>query len=853
VPTVPLGTYGPLAELIGRSEALDEARRALDEARVVTITGPAGVGKTSLAETVAKGEAETACFCDLSDARALDSAHSALAAAMGARLVDVKVADEAAERLAQGLADRGLRLLVLDNCEHIADAARALVELALDVEGMRVIVTSREPLGRADERVIALPQLDAEAAVELLFERAKQVLPSLQVDDAAREIAARVVEKLDRLPLAIELFAARLDLLTLPELEQRLDKPLAVLRASRPEGRPPRHADVAAAIRCSWDLLDDDEALVLRALSLFRGGTTTFVLEAALGELGYGGALLDDLARLRRRYLLFLEREPGVEVRYHLLETVRAFVRSVIEEEGRADELAVAHARAVVEHSPSADNLARALRRCGDIAPELAARAGLRLHAHMLTHGPMHAHLDMLDEAIAAAEAAGEPALSRELLTARGDMRRKVGRLHAAGVDLDEAMAHAEDDAGRATVLSSQAMLRMVEGDLDDAAALIGQAVELADGVDDAHAAGVALERGGAVHLLRGNYPLVEEYCQRALSALETTGDVRALTNTYTYLGIGRLDRGDRDATRRAFEEAKRRYAEADDAWSIPVCDAYLAVVLVDEGDLDAAIPRLEAARADARKVGHVRLELFVDGVLGVAHHLRGELDEAVACCRRGVGLALKVKDILGGCIAAGHLAGALAARGGALDEARHWMTTANDYAQLMPNPSGRAALAALEGLIALAEDDPASAASLRERAGGAGLDGVHLRLALRILDDALQGVQREQQQAHVIVSESGRRLVINDEEIDLTRRGPLRKILCALARAHAEAKAFDVYGLIEAGWPGEFVSTEAGAARVYAAVKSLRRLGLEGILITRDDGYVLSPDARVEVVPDAA
>lgn len=886
-----------MSALVGRDAELTRTRAALATARLVTLTGPAGVGKTSLAAAIAS-EVERSAFCDLSDVRSLNGAHAALAAALDVRLVDVREPEEAAARLAQALSTAsaaGLSLLVIDNCEHVRDAAVSLVELAMSVPqsstdgakhgALSVLVTSREELAVKGEHTVAVPQLDQQAATALLFARAHAVVPQLVVDDAARACAERVVEKLDRLPLAIELFAARLDLLTLPELEARLDRPLAVLKAQGGVARSARHTDLSAAIRCSWDLLSDDERSVLRACAVFRGGATFETLAAALAGVGYQGALLDDVGALRRKFLLFTERLPD-GVRHHMLQTVAAFVEAIIDEEGRGDALAVAHAHAVVDAeavpgralvgsmASRIDNLAHALHRCARTAPELAARAGLALHRLMSLQGPMHAHLEMLDAAIERATASGVADLCRRLYTARGDMRRKVGRLNAAAVDLDEALAHAEDGAARSEVRASQAMLAMIEGDLDGAAVAIGEAIAIADRAEDPRALGGALQRAGAIHLMRGAYPLVEEVCLRALRCLEQADHVRALTNAFTYLGIGRLDRGDRPAAREAFTQARVRYVEQADSWSVAVCDAYLALILVDERDasgddrraLADALPLLERARSDAQRVGHARLEAFVDAVLGVAHHLDGNLDEAERCLRRAVGLSLQVKDIVAGCLSTGHLAGLLAERGGAaLPEARHWLDTAQSYAQLMPNPSGRGAIVALEGMLARAEGDRAGVAALRRRAltSGVGspeesmhraeLVGVHLRLALRILDAAIAKDAEGPAPVLVIaISKSGRRVSLaGGEPIDFTRRGALRRILRALVDAYPRNFALDVAGLIAAGWPGEIVETEAGTARVYTAIKSLRRLGLEGVLVTRDDGYVLAPGTQVRDLPE--
>jgi predicted ATPase len=849
--------------LVGREATLRALRDVVDAHRVVTLTGPAGVGKTRLVEALI-AEREDALFCDLTHASGFDGASSVVAAALGARLVDVKDHDDTAERIRLALHARGPTLLVLDNCEHLPEAAAALVDALLVAEGARVALTSREPLFVADEELFEVSQLAIDDAVALLLARGQQVQPTFGTPED-REAAARVVERLDRLPLAIELFAARLDVLSLGQLEERLSTPLAVLkRAGRDDGR---HRSVEAALRCSWELLGDDERQTLLLCATCSGGADVPLLEAVQRELGPARDLLDDVAALQRKHLLYTETGAGGGRRVHLLATVRAFVESELVSSGEADVYADALARAVLDparpfaSADAAGLLALAdafevvtavFRRCRQRAPAIAAAAAELMSRHFQLHGPMHAHLDILDEAIAAAGEAGDDERLRTLYTARADVRRKVGRLNAAAIDLDEAAARAHGPVAEATVASSRAMRHMVEGDFAAAEESIDHAIALAERVDDRRVLGSALQRAGAIHLYRGAYPKVEEVCLRALAALEGVADLRAMTNTLTYLGMARLDRGQAEQAEQAFTEAHAMYTSAGDAWSVAVCDVYLAVIQLDRGDLDVALPALETAVQRASEAGHARLEAFAVGMLGVAYHLRGELGRAIDACRRAAGLGLALRDLLSTSIGAAHLAAALAERGGALDEARHFLDTAHRAVLMLPNPTARTGLAALEGIVALAEGDRDAAAALRARAASSEL-GLNHRLARRLLDRALGATSGDDDDVPVLrVRPDARVMLLPDgERVDLTRRGPLRLIFAGLLAARDEGRAVDVTGLMELGWPGQTISTEAGTARVYTAVRTLRRLGLEGLLVTRDDGYILAEDAAIVVDPD--
>lgn len=882
-------------KLIGRDEALAQVLDACQHERIVTLCGPAGVGKTVVAEHVATTR-DDACICDLSDARGIDGAFSLLATTLGARLTDAQTPGDARVRLQASLKAQDIGLVVLDNCEHLRGDLQRVIDATLAVEGITLLVTSREPLFIEGERRIQIEQLSPEDAIALLVERGREVVPDFSLDAENEACAKRVVEKLDRLPFAIELFASRLDVLSLLELEKRLQSPASVLKA--PGGTRARHADVAAAIVCSWNLLTDDEKRVLLQMSAFKGGATFAALELALQSSAYVGNLLDDLSSLNRKYLAYTTRMPGVDVRYHLLETVRVFLAQEIEEQELYEDLVVAHARALLDESlphaqktaagdraldREAENLAAIVRRCPPFAPEAVASAAMLLSHHRALHGPLHAHLDALDQGIAACakidpkqrpkKAAvvdtSPQAIARlraRLLRARGDVLRKMGRIRAADEDLEKALAEgaAANDPGLVSAIeSSRAMAALLGGRSDEGVDLIQKAIAIATEAGDNRALGGALQRGGAIYLIRGNHPLVEEMCMRALSALEDREDHRGKTNAYTYLGIGRLDRGQHAATREAFTQARALYEQSDDAWSISVCDTYLGLVDLDETvgaaiagaaldveSLAASRERLSNAHRSAEFVGHARLAAFADAMCGVCAHFEGDLAEAERRCRRAVAKGMQLSDFLAVVIGAAHLAAVLADKG-VREEATHWLKTAEDRAPLLPNPASRAGLIAIDGLLAFHNGDTTRATERLAAAAGA-THSVHLRLARALLAKALDVTETPsgERTAGLRVQSDGRKMGLpTGEEVDLSRRGPLRRILLALAKAHQRGEAIDVNATVEAGWPGETLTADSGTARVYTAIRTLRRLGLEGWLLTRDDGYTLREDLAVTLV----
>ena len=603
-----------LTSFVGRADAVDEIADQLGRHRLVTVTGPGGAGKTRLAGEVARHVADR--FADgvwlaaLATVRDPAQVAAAVAAALGIRdLPSVAAADA----LTHALAQRQL-LLVLDNCEHLIGAAAELCgRLLLGADDVRILATSREPLRIAGELryrlgPLTLPDPDDPAAVAeceavtLFADRAWLVDPRFALDEDTAATVARLVARLDGMPLAIELAAARVDALGVTQLLDRIDDRFALL-ADGDRLAEQRQRSLAAAVQWSYQLLDDAEQRVFRAVSAFPGPFTLDGAEAVAGS-GAGQAVL----RLVDCSLLVPPRvDPDGRSRYLMLETLRAYGARLLAEDGEYDAVAAALATYAlrvaeeamaqvagdgevaaaqwldaedatlrhalewaVEHDPDlAPRLAVALAWWWQIRGRLAGqvpllrqvvdRAAAGSDAWCLGHTWLgQAALDVADPAgalrhfTAVHEAIGECGASLPLvrcLSGRSVTLLTMGRIAEATADARRAAALAREGdqpLAQATALAVLGLLACVVDDRVGAVQLAHRAEQLTAGLRGpvARMCGHLMT---TVLIAAGDATAAERVCTTALAGARDAGDLWSLGNLLEKmvvldLGAGRYD-----------------------------------------------------------------------------------------------------------------------------------------------------------------------------------------------------------------------------------------------------------------------------------------------------------------------
>jgi predicted ATPase/class 3 adenylate cyclase/tetratricopeptide (TPR) repeat protein len=353
-----------VTSFLGREADSARIGAVMDQARVVTLTGVGGVGKTRLALHVAEQASASlrypdGCWlCELAPVRDPELVPDAVIGALGAQ---PRPGVPVSESLLEYLRTREL-LLVLDNCEHLLQPVVQLVSrMEQACPGVRILATSREGLNVAGEWILAVsslavaePGADVEAiascdAVRLFVERARAARQDFGLDHTNADAIAQLCRRLDGIPLAIELAAARIVALSPSELAARLDDRFRVLGGGR-RGAVERHQTLRAAVDWSYDLLDETEQRVLERLSVFAGGFTLHAAEAiASGDGIEAHTVLDVLAALVAQSLVVADRH-GSETRYRLYETIRQYADEQLENRGDAEGVPDAHAHFFMQY-----------------------------------------------------------------------------------------------------------------------------------------------------------------------------------------------------------------------------------------------------------------------------------------------------------------------------------------------------------------------------------------------------------------------------------------------------------------------------------------------------------------------
>jgi predicted ATPase/DNA-binding CsgD family transcriptional regulator len=641
----------PFSTLVGREAEIERAIALLrlDAVQLLTLVGPGGVGKSRLALAVAERAARAfggrVWFVPLADVREPRLVLSAVAQAVGVREAE---GDDLRAGIARRLADRDT-LLVLDNLEQVLDVAPALGRLLSACPRLKVVATSRASLSLRGEQEFPVEPLIADLAVELFVQRARQVRPSFTLSDDNAATIAEIVRRLDGLPLAIELAAARTTILSPSALLSRLDHALTILTAG-PRDLPSRQRTLAAAIAWSYDLLDPSERRLLAWLGVFAGG---FTLEGA-EAVGGAPTVLDLVASLVAKSLVRRETTPSGD-RFRLLETVRAYA---LERLAATDEAACVrrshaeHFHALVADPASAgleasqrvaaldaerDNVRAALGWAlngGD--PALGVSLALRLWRYWYLRGTWIEGRGWLETALATDRATTD-ADRLNLLHGIGAFSFALGDYPTAGERLDGALALARaaaDNGKIAAIQVSYAHLERERGDVGAAVVRLEEALTLYRAAGDAESVARVLSDLGVLARRRGDVARAAELLDEAMALQRRSGDRSGLSKTLHGVAAARRLLGDTAGARAALEEARVIHralgARSNEAYALN----NLANLAAGAEDLAAEIAYYEEALAIFQEIGEAAGEGLVLLNLSTAHWNSGDRGRAFDCAR---------------------------------------------------------------------------------------------------------------------------------------------------------------------------------------------------------------------------
>jgi predicted ATPase/class 3 adenylate cyclase len=649
-----------LTSFIGREREMAEVKQLLTSTRLLTITGAGGAGKTRLALQVA---------ADLLDSFADGVWLIELAPLSDATLVAQLVAnglgirEEEGRPLIQTLEDslRGRSLLlILDNCEHLVQGVAQLAQTLLSgAPKLRILATSREPLGIAGEMAWCIPPLSSPGlhetaalsnltqydAVKLFIDRALAVRPGFAVTNQNAPAVAQICARLDGIPLAIELAASRVRVLSAEEIAARLDDRFRLL-VSGSRTALPRQQTLRALIDWSYDLLTENERVLLRRLSVFSGGWTLQTAE----EVCSGGSIetwevLDLLAHLIDKSLVVAEPQDGRE-RYRFLEMIRQYAQERLAQSKETDEFAHKHAEHFMKTAEESygelwgpnqgywltqletehDNLRTAL----DWMTQDVGRADmlLRMAGSLWRFWEIHGYISegraWLEHALALNPDASAY-LRANGLRGAGMLARQQGDYAQAEAMHEQSLAlfrDLEDKLGIARELDVLGEIAQCQGNYPQAIELHTESLALRRGIDDKEGIAVSLGQLGSIARDRGQYQYARDLLEQSLELNRQRGDKLYTALSLNNLGLVECLLCDYERAILLFEEAVSLYRELDDRLGISNTLHNLGNVAKDQGHLQRAVALYQECLALKQALGDKR------GIAGVM----ADLAEVALC-----------------------------------------------------------------------------------------------------------------------------------------------------------------------------------------------------------------------------
>jgi predicted ATPase/DNA-binding SARP family transcriptional activator len=590
-----------LTPLLGRARELAETAALLDQTRLLTITGAGGSGKTRLALELAhrvRDQYDAVAWVDLAPLTDPELIAQQMLTALGIRELPTQ---DVTQVVIDMVRDRAA-LFVLDNCEHVVDAAAMTAEeVLLSCPHTKIVATSRQPLGVTGEQIWLVPPLSEEDAVQLFTERARAVAPAFQ----PTPVVAQICRRLDGIPLAIELAAARVKVLTVDQIAERLEHAFDVLSAG--SRTLPRHRTIHETIDWSYRLLPPAEQALFRRLGIFGGSFSLDAAEAICGE-----DVLTLLSALVDKSLVLFEND-----RYRLLDTVRQFAEEKLAQSGEEAALREQHARWFVSLAESLEprifagasdpqamlklddqigNIRPVFDRAGD--PELVLRLVYALHWYWFARGHFHEARRRITAALERGPDVDETIRVRAIVAA-GHAAVWQGDFAALRPMIDEAVSvlRTGREAASAWMLLGTSFA-FAENDPEGAQHAFARAEELARKNGRDIALSLTLYWSGLAAQLRGDLKAARAKFEEAFTVGEETNNPPAIAHPLTVLGHLALRERKLDEALAAFRRALDIFTAIDDRWGLTQVVEGIGLALLDTRDAETGTRLLAAASA---------------------------------------------------------------------------------------------------------------------------------------------------------------------------------------------------------------------------------------------------------------